>query len=375
MEIDMAALRAVVSERELSLERVLASIEEALLSAYHRSTGYEVTVRPTGDFGPGARGGDYSLAPPSPPPPARIDLDRATGFVRVLVPEVNDEGVTIGEVEATPDDFGRVAVATARTVLVQRLREAEDDSAFVEFAAKEGDLVSGIVQQGHDPRTVLINLGRVEAVLPSHEQVPGEEYPHGSWLKTHVVSVRKGAKGPQVTVSRTHPSLVKGLFELEVPEVADGSVEIMAIAREAGHRTKVAVRSTKPGVAAKGACIGPMGSRVRAVVSELHGEKIDLIDWSDDPGEFVGNALSPSRVVSVEVVDLATRAARVVVPDYQLSLAIGKEGQNARLAARLTGWRIDIRSDAAGPAGDSEGSDEPSDEPSAALIGDVDEFG
>ena len=375
MEIDMAALRAVVSERELSLERVLASIEEALLSAYHRSTGHEVTVRPTGDFGPGARGGDYSLAPPAPPPPARIDLDRATGFVRVLVPEVNDEGVTIGEVEATPDDFGRVAVATARTVLVQRLREAEDDSAFVEFAAKEGDLVSGIVQQGHDPRTVLINLGRVEAVLPPHEQVPGEEYPHGSWLKTHVVSVRKGAKGPQVTVSRTHPSLVKGLFELEVPEVADGSVEIMAIAREAGHRTKVAVRSTKPGVAAKGACIGPMGSRVRAVVSELHGEKIDLIDWSDDPGEFVGNALSPSRVVSVEVVDLATRAARVVVPDYQLSLAIGKEGQNARLAARLTGWRIDIRSDAAGPDGDSEGADETSDEPSAALIGDVDESG
>ena len=381
MEIDMPALRAVVTERELSLERVLASIEEALLSAYHRSTGHEVTVRPATDFGPGARGGDYSLAGP-PPPPARIELDRTTGHVRVLVPEVNDEGVTIGEVEATPDDFGRVAVSTARAVLVQRLREAEDDSAFVEFAAKEGDLVTGIVQQGHDPRTVLINLGRVEAVLPPHEQVPGEEYPHGSWLKTHVVSVRKGAKGPQVTVSRTHPSLVKGLFELEVPEVADGSVEIMAIAREAGHRTKMAVRSTKPGVAAKGACIGPMGSRVRAVVSELHGEKIDLIDWSDDPGEFVGNALSPSRVVSVEVVDLATRAARVVVPDYQLSLAIGKEGQNARLAARLTGWRIDIRSDAAGPADDTDhfddaadSSDEPSETPSTAPAGDVDESG
>ena len=340
MELDMQALRAVVIEREMSLDRVVASIEEALLSAYHRSIGHEIAVRPT------AMGADAHPAPP-PPTAARIDLDRTTGQVRVMVPEYDDEQRVIGEVDATPDDFGRVAVATARAVLMQRLREAEDDSAFVEFAAKEGDLVSGIVQQGHDPRTVLINLGRVEAVLPAHEQVPGETYPHGSWLKTHVVSVRKGAKGPQVTVSRTHPALVRGLFELEVPEVADGSVEIVAIAREAGHRSKIAVRSTRTGVAAKGACIGPLGQRVRAVVNELHGEKIDIIDFSDDPAEFVGNALSPSRVVSVEVVDLATRSARVVVPDYQLYLAIGKEGQNARLAARLTGWRIDIRSDAA----------------------------
>ena len=340
MELDMQALRAVVIEREMSLDRVVASIEEALLSAYHRSIGHEIAVRPSATS---------SDAPPAPPAPtaARIDLDRVTGQVRVMVPEYDDDEKVIGEVDVTPDDFGRVAVATARAVLMQRLREAEDDSAFVEFAAKEGDLVSGIVQQGHDPRTVLINLGRVEAVLPAHEQVPGETYPHGSWLKTHVVSVRKGAKGPQVTVSRTHPALVRGLFELEVPEVADGSVEIVAIAREAGHRSKIAVRSTRTGVAAKGACIGPMGQRVRAVVSELHGEKIDIIDFSDDPAEFVGNALSPTRVVSVEVVDLATRSARVVVPDYQLSLAIGKEGQNARLAARLTGWRIDIRSDAA----------------------------
>ena len=336
MELDMTLLRSVVIERELSFDRVVASIEEALLSAYHRSVGHESSVRRIDD------------PTPVPPPPtaARIDLDRTTGQVRVLVPELSDDGAVIGEVDVTPDDFGRVAVATARAVLVQRLREAEDDSTFVEFSAREGDLISGIVQQGSDPRTVLVNVGRLEAILPAHEQVPGETYPHGSWLKAHVVSVRKGNKGPQVTVSRTHPSLVKGLFELEVPEVADGSVEIVAIAREAGHRTKMAVRSHAPGVAAKGACIGPMGSRVRAVVNELHGEKIDIIDWSEDPAEFVGNALSPSRVVSVEVVDLATRAARVIVPDYQLSLAIGKEGQNARLAARLTGWRIDIRSDA-----------------------------
>ena len=340
MELDMSALRAVVIERELSLERVLASIEEALLSAYYRSLGHEpAPPRPV-----------HAVDAPAVHvqlPPARIDLDRQTGQVRVLIPELDDDGRTIGEVDATPDDFGRVAMAAARSVLTQRLREAEDDSAFVEFAAKEGDLVSGIIQQGHDPRTVLVNLGRVEAVLPAHEQVPGEIYVHGEWLKAHVVSVRRGTKAPQVTVSRTHPGLVKGLFALEVPEITDGVVEIVSIAREAGHRSKIAVRSHNPGVAAKGACIGPVGARVRAVVNELHGEKIDIIDWSDDPAEYVGNALSPSRVVSVEVVDLEAKSARVVVPDYQLSLAIGKEGQNARLAARLTGWRIDIRSDEA----------------------------
>jgi len=336
MELDMAALGVVVRERELSLDRVIASIEEALLSAYVRSTG----------------------GPESAPAGARVEVDRASGRVRVLVPELDDAGEALGEADVTPDDFGRVAVATARSVLTQRLREAEDDSTFVEFAAKEGDLVSGVIQQGPDPKTVLINLGKLEAILPAHEQVPGEAYVHGSWIKTHVVSVRRGPKGPLVTVSRTHPALVKGLFELEVPEVADGSVEIVGIAREAGHRSKVAVRSTKPGVAAKGACIGPLGARVRAVVSELHGEKVDIIDWSEDPAQFVANALSPSRVVSVEVVDAAARAARVVVPDYQLSLAIGREGQNARLAARLTGWRIDIRSDAEPAAGSPSGEPE-----------------
>ena len=183
-------------------------------------------------------------------------------------------------------------------------------------------------------------------MLPPSEQVPGEVYEHGQRIKCVVVHVSKGFRGPQITLSRSHPSLVKKLFALEVPEIADGTVEIAAIAREAGHRTKIAVRSTVPGVNAKGACIGPMGQRVRAVMSELNGEKIDIIDWSEDPAEFVGNALSPAKALRVEVVDLANRTARVTVPDYQLSLAIGREGQNARLAARLTGWRIDIRSDA-----------------------------
>jgi N utilization substance protein A len=192
---------------------------------------------------------------------------------------------------------------------------------------------------------VFVDLGDVEAVLPPAEQVPGERYVHGERLRCYVLQVHRGMRGAQVTVSRTHPNLVKRLFAMEVPEIADGTVEICAIAREAGHRTKIAVRSNVPSVRARGACIGPLGARVRAVVTELHGEKIDIIDHDPDPATFVGNALSPAQVSSVTVVDEAQRAARVIVPDFQLSLAIGREGQNARLAARLTGWRIDIRPD------------------------------
>jgi transcription termination/antitermination protein NusA len=235
-------------------------------------------------------------------------------------------------------------------VILQRLRDAEDEQTYGEYAGREGDIVSGVIQQGNDPRMVLVNIGRLEAILPPVEQVPGERYEHGERIKCYVVSVRKGLRGPSVTLSRTHPNLVKKLFALEVPEIADGSVEVAAIAREAGHRTKIAVRALKSGINAKGACIGPMGARVRNVMSELHGEKIDIVDWSEEPTEFVANALSPARVHSVEIVDAEAKAARVVVPDFQLSLAIGKEGQNARLAARLTGWRIDIRPDTEPPA-------------------------
>lgn len=201
--------------------------------------------------------------------------------------------------------------------------------------------------------TVIVRIGSdangADGLLPPAEQVPGESYEHGERIKCYVVGVARGNRGPQITLSRTHPNLVRKLFALEVPEIADGSVDIVAVARESGHRSKIAVASTVSGLNAKGACIGPMGQRVRNVMSELAGEKIDIIDFDEDPATFVGNALSPSKVVSVTVVDAAARAARVVVPEYQLSLAIGKEGQNARLAARLTGWRIDIRSDAAAP--------------------------
>ena len=330
MDIDVSALKALVREKELSYDLIVETLEQALLLAYHKTEGSAQH--------------------------ARAELDRKTGHVTIWAREATEDVAPGREYDDTPDGFGRVAATTARQVILQRLREAEDDQTFGEFAGTEGDLVSGIVQQGSDPRLVFVDLGKIEAVLPPQEQVPGEKYAHGTRLKCHVVSVTKTPKGPRVTVSRTHPNLVKSLFALEVPEIADGSVRIEAIAREAGHRSKIAVRSTVPGLNAKGACIGPMGQRVRAVMAELHGEKIDIVDWSDDPAEMVANALSPARVSSVTVVDAAARSARVVVPDYQLSLAIGREGQNARLAARLTGWRIDIRPDTAapGPAGPSD---------------------
>jgi N utilization substance protein A len=240
-------------------------------------------------------------------------------------------------------------------VIMQRLRDAEHDTTYGEYSGHEGDIVTGVIQadaQAAQRGLVIIELNnKIEAVLPQSEQVPGEVYNHGTRIKSYVVAVTRGMRGLQITLSRTHPGLVKKLFALEVPEIADGSVEVMAVARESGHRTKIAVRSTVDGLNAKGACIGPMGQRVRNVVAELHGEKIDIIDYDDDPGTFVGNALSPARAQQITIVDPIAKAARVVVPDYQLSLAIGREGQNARLAARLTGWRIDIHSDAEGNDG------------------------
>jgi transcription termination/antitermination protein NusA len=319
MDIDLSILRMLEREKEISFDVLVEAIEQALLTAYHKTPGAVEQ--------------------------ARVQLDRKSGHVTVFASEVDDEGNVVGEYDDTPDGFGRIAATTAKQIMLQRLRDAEDDLRFGEFSGKEGDIVSGVIQQGRNPDDVMVDLGKLEALLPMGERAPGERYEHGSRIKCLVVSVRKGMRGPQITLSRSHPNLVKKLFALEVPEIAEGIVEIAAIAREAGHRTKIAVRSTQSGVNAKGACIGPMGQRVRNVMAELHGEKIDIVDWSDDPSELVAHALSPARVTSVTVVDADARSARVVVPDFQLSLAIGKEGQNARLAARLTGWRIDIRSD------------------------------
>ena len=326
MNVDIAALRAVEREKNISFESLIETLETALLTAYKHT--------------------DHHA------PRARVEVNRKTGEIRVLARETRD-GEDGPEWDDTPEDFGRIAATTARQVILQRLRDVENERTFGDFAGREHDLITGVVSA--DSRVnakgvVVVSLGDIEGVIPAAEQAPGESYVHGQRLKCYVVSVVRGMRGPQITLSRTHPGLVRKLFALEVPEIADGTVEITDIAREAGHRSKIAVRATVPGVNPKGACIGPMGQRVRAVMSELNGEKIDIIDHDPDPGTFVGNALSPARALSVTVVDLAARAARVVVPDYQLSLAIGKEGQNARLAARLTGWRIDIRSDAE-PAG------------------------
>lgn len=333
MDIDLAALRALERERDISLDIIIPAIEQALLLAYQRTEGA------------------YRQA--------RVDLDRKSGHVVVWAredaPLLEDgtRGEPGPEFDDTPEGFGRVAASTARQVIVQRLREIEDDAVLGDFRGKEGDIITGVIQQSQG-RTVLVDLGAVEGALPQAEQVPGEVYKHGERIRCYVVSVKRGPSGPQIQLSRTHPHLVRKLFALEVPEIADGTVEIAALAREAGHRTKIAVHATVPGVNAKGACIGPMGSRVRAVMTELRGEKIDIVDYSRIPQEFVAAALSPARVASVEVVDPKLRAARVIVPDYQLSLAIGKEGQNARLAAKLTGWRIDIRPDTAPGAGGQE---------------------
>lgn len=344
MDIDMAALRALEHEKDISFDVVVEAIETALLSAYHKTHG------------------SHSHA--------RVELDRKSGHVTVWAKERLEaeplpepaEGEEPPERPApqfseefddTPEDFGRFAATIARQLIMQRIRDAEDESKYGEFAGKVGDIVSGVIQQSR-PGDVALDLGRIEAILVASERVPEEKYAHGERLKAYVYEVEKGLRGPRVKVSRTHPNLVKLLFALEAPEIADGSVEIVAIAREAGHRSKIAVRANVAGVNAKGACIGPMGQRVRNVMHELHGEKIDIVDYSDDPAEFIAHALSPSQVKGVTLVDPATRSARVVVPDFQLSLAIGKEGQNARLAAKLTGWRIDIRSDTEAPrtAGD-----------------------
>lgn len=320
MDIDMSALRLLESEREIPLHLIIPTIEQALVMAYHKS--------------PGAID------------QARAELDQKTGRVTIWATEIDEDGTPVGEFDDTPEGFGRIAASTARQIILQRLRDVEDDNVLGQFKGKEGELISGQIQQGNNPIMIQVNLGTIEALLPPPEQVPGEKYTHGSRIRAYVTDVRRGPKGPSITLSRSHPNLVRRLFELEVPEIADGTVEIVSLAREAGHRTKIAVRARKAGVNAKGACIGEMGSRVRAVMNELHDEKIDIIDYNEEPARFIANALSPSKVKTVTIVDEAIRQARVVVPDYQLSLAIGKEGQNARLAAKLTGWRIDISSDA-----------------------------
>lgn len=333
------ALRDLEREKGIKSEILLEAIQQALISAYKKNFG--------------------------PPQNVRVDINNNTGEIKVLaqrqvVEEVTDPRVEISldearkinnryelgdivEKEVTPRDFGRIAAQTAKQVVVQRIREAERGLIYDEFIARENDIVTGIIQR-QEGKNIILDLGRAEAIFPPSEQSPGEVYRQGERLKAYILEVRKTSKGPQIIVSRTHPGLIKRLFELEVPEIHEGIVEIKAVAREAGYRSKIAVYSRDEKVDPVGSCVGPKGTRVQAVVQELKGEKIDIIKWSEDPDVFVANSLSPARVLDVSI-DEANKVSQVIVPDNQLSLAIGKEGQNARLAARITGWKIDIKSE------------------------------
>jgi N utilization substance protein A len=313
----LEALQQIAVEKGIAVDTLFDALANALVAAYKRL--------------------------PQAAEEAVVTIDPDSGEIRVYGQELDEEGNVTREWDDTPDDFGRIAAQAARQVILQRIREAERDRKYEEYAGREGDIVTGIIQQS-DNRYTLLDLGKVEALLPQAEQVPYERYDHGARLKAYIVEVRKTSKGPQIVVSRSHPGLIKRLFELEVPEISNGVVEIKACAREPGHRTKIAVWSNDGNVDPVGACVGARGARVRMVTTELRGEKVDIVPFSDDPAEFVSRALQPAKVKEV-LLDEDRGRATVIVHDYQLSLAIGKEGQNARLAARLTGWHIDIKSE------------------------------
>lgn len=335
----MEALASLERDKGISKDIILDAIESALISGYKRNFNTAQNVR--------------------------VDINRETGVIKVLarktvVEEVNDSRLEISldeaktisphyelgdivEIEVTPKDFGRIAAQTAKQVVTQRVREAERNVIYADYIDREEDIITGIVQR-QDSRFIYVDLGRTEALLPVSEQMPNETYKQNDRIKAYITKVEKTTKGPQIFVSRSHPNLLKRLFELEVPEIYDGIVEIKSIAREAGDRSKISVYSENEEVDPVGACVGPKGTRVQAVVDELNGEKIDIVKYSNDPVEFVANALSPAKVLDV-IVHEEEKATTVIVPDYQLSLAIGKRGQNARLAAKLTGWKIDIKSE------------------------------
>src|SRR2546423_3623384 len=313
----MEALENIEREKGIAVEIMLEALANALVTAYKRL----------------ANAAEEAL----------VEIDAETGDIRVIAQELDEEGNVTREWDDTPEDFGRIAAQTAKQVILQRIREAEREMKYEEYAGREGDIVTGIIQQT-DSRFTLLDLGKVEALLPQAEQVPYERPEPGTRLKAYIVEVRKNPRGPQIVVSRTHPGLIKRLFELEVPEISSGVVEIKAAAREPGHRTKIAVWSNDANVDPVGACVGARGARVRMVTNELRGEKVDIVEFSEEPADFVMRALQPAKVREVRLDDM-TATATVIVHDYQLSLAVGQEGQNARLAARLTGWRIDIKSE------------------------------
>jgi transcription termination/antitermination protein NusA len=311
------ALELLEREKGVPADTILDALANALVSAYKRT--------------PGAA------------EEARVTIDADTGEITVYGQELDEDGNVTREWEDTPDDFGRIAAQTAKQVIMQRLRDAKREQVYELYEGREGDLVTGIVQQS-DHRYAILDLGNAEAIMPASERIPYERLERGNRVKAYILEVREEGKGPQIVVSRSHPEFIRSLFELEVPELVDGDVEIKVIAREPGHRTKIAVASNDPNVDPVGACVGARGSRVRQVVNELRGEKVDIVEWRSDTPSFIAEALSPARVKEVRLDD-EELIATVIVPDHQLSLAIGKEGQNARLAAKLSGYKIDIRSE------------------------------
>ena len=319
MSDDVDALLAMTVEKGIPLEKLLNSIEQTVTESYAEL--------------------------PAAMPQGRAVLNRQNGEILIHVPQFDGEGVYTETITHMPEGFESKIKSVVRKVLKEKMRASNDAGIVAEFTGSVGDIISGIVQQGRDVNIIYVDLGKVEGKIPLVEQVPTEHYKHGDRIKAYVVDVRQGEKGPEVTLSRTHPLFVKMLFTLEVPELKDNVVEIVGVSREAGQRSKVSVRSHRAGVSPKGALIGPVGARAKAVMYELHGEKIDIVDFSEDPATYVASALAPARVSSVEIVDLLAKSAKVIVPDYQLSLAIGKDGQNVRLAVKLTGWRMDIHPD------------------------------
>ena len=335
----LQAVQFLKTEKGLPADVIFESLEAVLLSAYKRETGTHAEATAT--------------------------IDRETGVYHIFVTKTVVENVedpeleisltdaqalnsayAVGDLvqqEVTPKNFGRMAAQTAKQVMTQRLKEAERNVIYDEFVGREGDVLTGMIER-IDNKTVYVSLGKTEGILPSTEQIPGERYRPKNRLKCYVVEVKKTSKGPRIILSRTHPGLLKRLFELEVPEIYDGTVEIKSVAREAGSRSKISVYSVDGNIDPVGACVGPKGQRVQNIVDELHDEKIDIVRWDEDPALYIANSLSPSKVISVSVWD-EEKTSHVIVPDYQLSLAIGKAGQNARLAAKLTNWKIDIKSE------------------------------
>lgn len=372
----MDAVHALVKIKKVPESVVFEALEMVLLTAHKKEHGNAVKASIDMDH----TTGKYHIYADKVVV-SEFDPDDEEGINKITVKDAKllnpayEEGDYI-RIDVTPKDFGRTAAQTAKQVMIQKLREAERGSIYAEFSGREGDIITGTVKSS-ESRTIFVDLGRVEGILPYNEQIAGETFEPNQKIKCYVLEVRKTTKGPEIILSRTHPGLLKRLFELEVPEIYSGTVEIKSVVREAGSRSKIAVYAMDPTIDPVGACVGPKGQRVQDIVNELHDEKIDIVRWDEDPAVYIANALSPAKVISVSVWE-DDKSSYVIVPDYQLSLAIGKSGQNARLAAKLTGWKIDIKSESQAvqegvltPEGESEGAFDDTDD----ILGDIEAEG